>query len=115
MNVEENKIQKIEKRNKQTNERISELTEISIPPGQDYVGEEGEELTETLAKIEGELAEQKENFYQRGKFLEAERLEKRVQEDLLDLREKGFCPGIENYARYFDGRKEGETPFVLLD
>ncbi|CAG8826348.1 4773_t:CDS:1, partial [Racocetra persica] len=50
-----------------------------------------------------------------GKFLPAERLEKRVQEDLLNLREMGFCPGIENYARYFDGRKTDETPFVLLD
>ncbi|MEG7978501.1 MAG: helicase-related protein [Mollicutes bacterium UO1] len=47
--------------------------------------------------------------------MEAERLEKRVQEDLFNLREMGFCPGIENYSRYFDGRKEGETPFVLLD
>jgi len=42
-------------------------------------------------------------------------LEKRVQEDLFNLREMGVCPGIENYSRYFDGRKEGETPFVLLD
>ncbi|CAI2192294.1 3867_t:CDS:2 [Funneliformis geosporum] len=94
---------------------VKELTEISIPPSQDYVGEEGEELTKILAKIEEELTKQKAIFYQAGKFLEAERLEKRVQEDLFKLREMGFCPGIENYARYFDGRKEGETPFVLLD
>ncbi|CAI2197231.1 685_t:CDS:2, partial [Funneliformis geosporum] len=104
--IEENK-----KINKETGERVKELTEISIPPSQDYVGEEGEELTEILAKIEGELVEQKKSFYQGGKFLEAERLEKRVQDDLSDLRERGFCPGIENYSRYFDGRNEGETPF----
>ncbi|KLL05338.1 MAG: excinuclease ABC system subunit B [Mycoplasmataceae bacterium RV_VA103A] len=113
--IREKKIQKIEKRNKTTSEKMAELAEISIPPSQDYVGEEGEELTEILAEIEKELTTQKEHFYQEGKFLQAERLEKRVQEDLLNLREMGFCPGIENYARYFDGRKTGETPFVLLD
>jgi len=91
------------------------LKQIAIPPSQDYVGEEGEELAKILTIIEKELTEQKEYFYQEGKFLEAERLEKRVQEDLFNLREMGFCPGIENYARYFDGRNEGETPFVLLD
>ncbi|CFW92885.1 UvrABC system protein B [endosymbiont DhMRE of Dentiscutata heterogama] len=113
--IREGKIQNFNKRNKTTGEKMDELAEISIPPSQDYVGEEGEELTEILAEIEKELTTQKEHFYQEGKFLPAERLEKRVQEDLLNLREMGFCPGIENYARYFDGRKEGETPFVLLD
>jgi len=115
LNIKENKIQKIEKIGQQTGERIKELEKIAIPPSQDYVGEEGEELTKTLTRIEKELIEQKEYFYQEGKFLEAERLEKRIQEDLFNLREMGFCPGIENYARYFDGRSEGETPFVLLD
>ncbi|RHZ35417.1 excinuclease ABC subunit UvrB [endosymbiont GvMRE of Glomus versiforme] len=111
----EDKIQKIEKRDKQTGEKIIELEKIVIPPNHNYVGEEGEKLAEILAKIERELTEQKDFFYQEGKFLEAERLEKRVQEDLFNLREMGFCPGIENYSRYFDGRKSGETPFVLLD
>jgi len=68
-----------------------------------------------LKQIIQELNEQKENLKKTGKFLDAERLEKRVGEDLFNLREMGFCPGIENYSRYFDGRKEGETPFVLLD
>ncbi|MDR1670645.1 MAG: excinuclease ABC subunit UvrB [Spiroplasmataceae bacterium] len=108
-------IKKIAKLSKTTGEEIEELSNLSIPPSQDYVGEEGEELAEILSKIEQELVEQKENFYREGKFLEAERLEKRIQEDLFNLREMGFCSGIENYARYFDYRKEGETPFVLLD
>ena len=68
-----------------------------------------------MKQIIQELNEQKENLKKTGKFLDAERLEKRVGEDLFNLREMGFCPGIENYSRYFDGRKEGETPFVLLD
>ena len=115
LSIKENQIQKIEKINQQTGEKIKELKKIAIPPSQDYVSEEGEELSEILAEIEKELNEQKEYFYKEGKFLEAERLEKRIQEDLFNLREMGFCPGIENYARYFDGRSEGETPFVLLD
>ena len=115
LSIKENQIQKIEKINQQTGERIKELKKIVIPPSRDYVSEEGEELSKILAEIEKELNEQKEYFYKEGKFLETERLEKRIQEDLFNLREMGFCPGIENYARYFDGRSEGETPFVLLD
>jgi excinuclease ABC subunit B len=54
-------------------------------------------------------------LWEEKKFLETERLEKRIQEDLFNLRETGVCPGIENYSRYFDGRKTGETPFTLID
>ncbi|MCE8168435.1 MAG: excinuclease ABC subunit UvrB, partial [Candidatus Moeniiplasma glomeromycotorum] len=115
ISIEESKIQKIEKKNKQTNEPVKELVKIAVPPSQDYVGEEGEKQTEILAAISAELEEQKNNFYQAGELNKAANLEKRVQEDLFNLREMGFCPGIENYARYFDGRREGGTPFVLLD
>jgi excinuclease ABC subunit B len=109
------KIKEIIKRNRTTEEKMEDLSNLSIPPSQDYVGEEGEELAEILSKIEEELVQQKEKFYREGKFLEADRLEKRIQEDLFNLREMGFCSGIENYSRYFDHRKEGETPFVLID
>nr|CAG8435707.1 12346_t:CDS:1 [Entrophospora candida] len=115
INVNEDKIQKIEKKSKQVGGINQELLEVSIPPSQDYVGEEGEELVEILTKIIEELEERKESLKKDGKFLEAERLEKRVQEDLFNLREMGVCPGIENYARYFDKREAGETPFTLLD
>lgn len=115
VNIVNQQIQKIEIVNQLTGEKIRELEEIDIPPGQDYVGEEGEELAEILQKIETELQERKEYFHQAGKFLEAERLEKQAQDNLFDLRERGFCSGIENYARYFDGREAGETPFTLLD
>ena len=91
------------------------MEKIAIPPSRDYVSEEGEELTETLSKIDQELTECKEKLFKERKFLEAERLEKRIQDDLSNLRETGICPGIENYSRYFDGRETGETPFVLVD
>ena len=50
-----------------------------------------------------------------GKLLESKRLEERVRYDLEMIRELGYCPGIENYSRYFDGRAAGVRPFCLLD
>jgi excinuclease ABC subunit B len=73
--INKNKIQKIEKKSKHTGEKIRELEKIAIPPSQDYVGEEGEELMTILSEINVELAEQKENLKKEGKFLEAERFD----------------------------------------
>ena len=115
INFVNDKIKTIEKKNKQTDEKVREFEKIAIPPSQDYVGEEGEELAETLTKIDKELIERKEELRNERKFLEVERLEKRIQEDLFNLRETGVCPGIENYSRYFDGRNSGKTPFTLID
>jgi len=115
INFVNNEIKNIEKKNKQTGEKVREFEKIAIPPSQDYVGEEGKELAEALTKIDKELIERKEELYKEKKFLETERLEKRIQEDLFNLRETGVCPGIENYSRYFDGRNSGETPFTLID
>ena len=53
--------------------------------------------------------------YQLNKLLEAQRIEQRTKYDLEMLSELGICSGIENYSRYFDGRKPGEAPFTLLD
>lgn len=65
--------------------------------------------------IEAELEERLAYFNEQGKPLEAERLGQRVRYDLEALREFGVCPGIENYSRHIDGRKEGERPFNLFD
>ncbi len=54
-------------------------------------------------------------FTDEGKLLEAERLEFRTKQDIDSLQEFGMCPGIENYSRYFDGRKTGERPYCLID
>ena len=62
-----------------------------------------------------ELDERLSYFKNEGKLLEAERLEMRTKQDVESLKEFGMCPGIENYARHIDGRKEGEKPFCLLD
>lgn len=65
--------------------------------------------------IEQELEERLEYFDQNDKPLEKERLEQRCRYDIESLREFGICPGIENYSRHIDGRKEGERPYTLFD
>lgn len=68
-----------------------------------------------LHTIALELEERLEYFRARGKLLEAQRLEQRTRHDLEMIREVGYCSGIENYSRHFDGRAPGEPPYTLLD
>ena len=68
-----------------------------------------------LAQIELDLGEQVNFFYKEDRELEARRLQERVTYDIEMMREVGHCSGIENYSRYFDGRKPGMRPFCLLD
>ncbi len=72
-------------------------------------------MAAALAQIELDLEEQVKFFNQEGKPLEARRLNDRVHYDLEMIREMGYCSGIENYSRYFDGRKAGSRPFCILD
>ena len=65
-------------------------------------------------QIKSELEERLKYFAKEGKILEAERLKRRTNYDLAMIREIGYCSGIENYSRHFDGRKEGEAPYTLL-
>lgn len=68
-----------------------------------------------IAQIELDLGEQVTAFHNEGRELEARRLQERVTYDVEMMREVGHCPGIENYSRYFDGRKPGMRPFCLMD
>ncbi len=68
-----------------------------------------------VAQIQLDLGEQVEAFRREGKPLEAQRLEERVTYDVEMIKELGYCSGIENYSRYFDGREPGMRPFCLLD
>jgi len=70
---------------------------------------------QAIKEIEHDLALQLANFKERGKMIEAYRLEQKVKYDLDMIRELGFVNGIENYSRYFDGRKPGDPPFSLID
>lgn len=68
-----------------------------------------------IAEIQLDLGKQIEHFKSGEKFIEAQRIEERVTYDVEMMKEIGYCQGIENYSRYFDGRREGERPFCLLD
>lgn len=72
-------------------------------------------LQKAMVMIQDDLVKQVEFFKSQGKVLEAKRLEERVNYDLEMMRELGYCNGIENYSRYFDGRLPGMRPFCLLD
>mgnify|MGYP001417894527 CR=1 FL=1 len=74
-----------------------------------------ERIANALVSIEGDMHIQVEKFRQEGKNYEAKRIYERVNYDLEMIRELGYCSGIENYSRYFDGRPPGSRPFCLLD
>ena len=74
-----------------------------------------DKLERCIAQIEDDLALRLKDFRDAGRLLEAQRLEQRVHYDIEMLREIGYCSGIENYSRYFDGRQPGEAPFTLMD
>ena len=72
-------------------------------------------MEENIAVIERDLQERIEQFEQDGKLLEAQRIAQRTNYDIEMMREIGYCTGIENYSRYFDGRHPGDAPYSLLD
>jgi len=72
-------------------------------------------MKSSMTQIQDDLVERLEQFIQGGQPIEAKRLEDRVNYDLEMMRELGYCSGIENYSRYFDGRLPGSRPFCLLD
>ena len=74
-----------------------------------------ENREENIACIERDLQKRIREFEEDGKLLEAQRISQRTRYDIEMMREIGYCQGIENYSRYFDGRKEGDAPFCLLD
>ena len=97
-----------------TGNKLNELSHVAIFPASQYaVGTE--KLQCALAMIEEDLKGEVRAFEEAGKLLEAQRLKQRTEHDLEMLREIGYCTGIENYSRYFDGRNPGEPSFTLLD
>ena len=97
-----------------TGEILEKLTELAILPASHYVISD-ESRKSALNQIEKDMLLQVEKFKSENKLLEAQRIEQRTKYDLEMLSELGVCSGIENYSRYFDGRKPGQAPFTLLD
>ena len=96
-----------------TGELLDEPGRVAIYPVGHYVQPE-DRIPQALETIRGEMLEQTGLLRAAGKDLEAERLERRTLSDLEDLEELGFCSGIENYSRHFEGRAAGQPPFTLL-
>lgn len=88
--------------------------EIFISPARHFITPKDERLR-ALEAIKEELDSQLKKFEAEGKYLEAERLERRTKADIAMMREVGYCNGIENYSRHLSGRNAGEPPETLLD
>ena len=97
-----------------TGNKINKLKHIAIYPASHYaVG--SEKLENALKQIEEDCKIEVAEFEKQGKLIEAQRLKERTNYDIEMMREVGYCNGIENYSRYFDGREIGEAPFTLMD
>ncbi len=97
-----------------TQQSIEFLDEISIYPANIFVTTK-ERTKSAVHNIQDDLVKQCEYLHDIGKHLEAKRLKQRTEYDLEMIKEIGYCSGIENYSRYFDGRAAGTRPFCLLD
>ncbi|MCI5791309.1 MAG: excinuclease ABC subunit UvrB [Clostridiales bacterium] len=97
-----------------TGKVISTLEHAAIFPASHYVVGD-EEVETTLGRILSDMKEECSEFKENNKLIEEQRLRERVCYDVEMIREIGYCSGIENYSRYFDGRQPGEPPFTLMD
>ena len=95
-------------------ETIKQMDHAVIYPANIFVTTKNRMMS-AIHQIQDDLVKQIDFFREIGKPLEAKRIEERVEYDMEMMRELGYCPGIENYSRYFDGRQAGTRPFCLLD
>ena len=97
-----------------TGEILCDRAHVAVFPASHYATSH-EKLMAAMEEIERDCALRVEELTRDGKLVEAQRLSQRTEYDLEMMREIGFCSGIENYSRYFDGRRPGEPPFTLID
>jgi len=107
-------IENIESLEIETGKRIISLDHAAVFPANLYVAPK-DRFNSIIREIEDELTAHEKFFEAEGRFIEAKRIRERVTFDLEMMRELGYCNGIENYSRFFDGRKQGTRPFCLLD
>ena len=93
---------------------VAELKHAVIFPASHYAVEK-EKLDRALSFIAADMNDEVAAFERENKLLEAQRLKQRTSYDMEMMKEIGYCKGVENYSRYFDGRRPGEPPFTLLD
>jgi excinuclease ABC subunit B len=107
-------IETIETLDIKTGKRIGMVENAAIFPANLYLAPK-DMITQILNEIQDESAAQVEYFKSVGKFIEAQRLNERVNYDIEMIRELGYCNGVENYSRFFDRRHPGTRPFCLID
>ena len=109
-----NEIEEIEEINPENGKIIKELDNVKIFPASIFIASK-DRTNDAIKKIQDDLVKQVEYFNTAELKLEAKRIEERTSFDIEMIKELGYCSGIENYSRYFDGRSEGSRPFCLLD
>lgn len=109
-----NEIDTLESIDPLSGKRIENLDLVTIYPANIFVTSQ-DKMKSSLMEIQMDMQKQVDYFHEIGKHQEAKRLADRVSYDVEMMRELGYCSGIENYSRYFDGRKAGTRPFCLLD
>jgi excinuclease ABC subunit B len=109
-----NEVESMESFDPVTGRKIESMELMTLYPANIFVTSQ-DKMREALVEIQDDLIRQCAFFRENGKDLEAKRLEDRVSYDIEMMRELGYCSGIENYSRYFDGRVSGSRPFCLLD
>ncbi len=97
-----------------TGKKYEQHEHLAIFPANIFVTSQARQQG-AIHEIQDDMMKQVDYFKEQGRFLEAKRLEDRVTFDLEMIRELGYCSGIENYSRYFDGRGQGQRPFCLID
>jgi excinuclease ABC subunit B len=112
--IEQNILKALEKRDPMTGNFVESLTFALIYPSKHYMTDPSS-YKKVFEEIRNDLEIQVSKFTKEKKLIEAQRIKERVTYDLEMIEELGFVNGIENYSRYFDGRKEGEPPYTLFD
>ena len=107
-------IERISEINALTGQVITDRSHVAIFPATHYVAGR-DKLEACIGEIESDMHKRVAEFKSEDKLLEAQRIAQRTEYDIEMMREIGYCQGIENYSRYFDGRKPGQPPFTLLD
>lgn len=107
-------IDRITEINALTGELYGELKHAAIYPASHYIVPK-DKMLKAIKELEAELEERIKFFEDKGKLLEAQRIEQRTRYDIEMLQEIGFCTGIENYSRVLSGRAPGSSPYTLLD
>ncbi|MCH5151424.1 MAG: excinuclease ABC subunit UvrB [Clostridiales bacterium] len=107
-------VEKLQEIDALTGNVVANLLHVAIYPASQYVVE-GITMDKALQQIKADMETEVADFMDTNKLVEGQRLKQRVSYDIEMMQEMGYCSGIENYSRYFDGREAGQPPYTLLD